>query len=342
MMYDLEKLRSDNDLIQIAEKAGAIIKRVSANDYRSHCPIHNGDNKTALNIYVDGGIQKYKCWTHDECGTGDVIDFVQKWRNCSFNDACEWLGGSKTITQEEHNRIIEARAIREIQRLEEATNKALQVLDELRKTETWRKYHENIENNVNYQYLWDGEGIPVEWQNYWWLGYCNQFTVSTDVGKWTTPTMTIPIFTGKNWDLQNIKHRLLNPYDPKDKYRPERPGLQASPFFCDPEIMYDSERIIIVEGEKKAMVTYLTLEDHIQVIGLPGKNQWKSIVNKINGQSVYVWLDPDAYSEAVEFALKVGGRIVNIPMKVDDAIIDGVLTKRGIKNLLSTSKKPRA
>jgi len=342
-MYDLEKLRFSNDLLQIAEQAGAEFHKVSANDYRSHCPLHGGDNKSAFTIYLDGGVQKYKCFTRQECGTGDVIDFVQKWLNISFNDACEWLGGEKQLNQADKDRIIKNRAIREIQRLEEATNKALQVLEELRQTETWRKYHETVEQNENYQQLWESEGIPIEWQNYWWLGYCNQFTVMTDIGKWTTPTMTIPIFTGTNWELQNIKHRLINPYKQNDKYRPERPGLQASPFFCSPDDMFDAEKIIIVEGEKKAMVTYLTLEDNdYQVIGLPGKNQWRNIVDKFHGQSAYVWLDPDAYADALEFSKLIGARLININMKVDDAINDGILTKRGIRNLLSTSRKPRA
>ena len=91
------------------------------------------------------------------------------------------------------------------------------------------------------------------------------------------------------------------------------------------------------------MVTYLTLEDNnYQVIGLPGKNQWRNIVNKFHGQTAYVWLDPDAYSDALEFSKLIGARLININMKVDDAINDGVLTKRGIRNLLSTSRKPRA
>lgn len=339
-MYDLEKLRFSNDLLQIAEQAGAEFHKVSANDYRSHCPLHGGDNKSAFTIYLDGGVQKYKCFTRQECGTGDVIDFVQKWLNISFNDACEWLGGEKQLNQADKDRIITNRAIREIQRLEEATNKALQVLEELRQTKTWRKYHETVEQNENYQQLWESEGIPIEWQNYWWLGYCNQFTVMTDIGKWTTPTMTIPVFTGKDWELQNIKHRLLNPYNPKDKYRPEKSGLSTSPFFCEPEIMFDSERILIVEGEKKAMVTYLTLEDSkIQVIGLPGKNQWRSILDSLSGKTIYIMLDPDALSEAVEFSNKVNGRVINIAMKIDDAINEGAINKSGIQKLLAGARR---
>lgn len=338
-MYDFDRIRADNDLISIAEQAGATFRTISG-EHRSHCPIHNGDNQTAFVIYVDGGVQKYKCFTRDECGTGDVIDFVSKWLNYSTNQACEWLGGDKQISQAERDQIIADRAVREIKRLEEATNKALSVLEELRKTETWRKYHEAVELNESYQQLWESEGIPVEWQNYWWLGYCSQFTVMTDVGKWTTPTMTIPIFTGKDWEIQNIKHRLLNPFNPKDKYRPEKSGLSTSPFYCDPEKMFDSERIIIVEGEKKAMVTYLTLDDsNIQVIGLPGKNQWRSILDNLSGQTIYIMLDPDALKEAIEFSKIVNGRVINISMKIDDAINEGAINKYGVQKLLAGARR---
>jgi len=72
-MYDLEKLRFSNDLLQIAEQAGAEFHKVSANDYRSHCPLHGGDNKSAFTIYLDGGVQKYKCFTRQECGTVTLL-----------------------------------------------------------------------------------------------------------------------------------------------------------------------------------------------------------------------------------------------------------------------------
>ena len=341
-MYDLERIRSDNDLIKIAEQAGADFHRAGA-EWRSNCPIHGGDNKDAFAVYMDAGTQYYKCFTRSECGAGDVITFVQKWQGMDFNQACEWLGGDKNVDPVVLAKSIEEKAQRQIKELEIAHAKTESLLKELRQAESWLKYNQSLQADRTKQALWEVEGIPIEWQNYWSLGYCSTFSIMTQDGRYETPTMTIPIFTGTNWDLQNIKHRLINPYKPNDKYRPERPGLQASPFFCSPDDMFDTERIIIVEGEKKAMVTYLTLEDNdYQVIGLPGKNQWRNIVNKFHGQSAYVWLDPDAYSDALEFSKLIGARLININMKVDDAINDGILTKRGIRNLLSTSRKPRA
>ena len=104
--------------------------------------------------------------------------------------------------------------------------------------------------------------------------------------------------------------------------------------------MYDAERILVVEGEKKAMVTYLTLNDSdIQVIGLPGKNQWKTIAENLTGKNVYILLDPDALKEANEFSRLVGGKLINITMKIDDAIIDGILDKYGVQKLLAGARR---
>ena len=88
------------------------------------------------------------------------------------------------------------------------------------------------------------------------------------------------------------------------------------------------------------MVTYLTLEDSkIQVIGLPGKNQWRSILDSLSGQTIYIMLDPDALSEAVEFSNKVNGRVINIAMKIDDAINEGAINKSGIQKLLAGARR---
>jgi len=338
-MYNIDRIRSENDLVQIAEHAGAIFKK-SNGEWRSHCPIHNGDNKNAFAVYTVGSEQHYKCFTREECGTGDVIDFVQKKYGYSFNQACEWLGGEQIQDPIQVARLAEERARRNIEELEAATNKALGVLKELRETETWLQYHLSLEENKAAQKIWEQNGIPVDWQNYWQLGYCNNFTIMTDAGKWTSPTLTIPIFSGENWDLQNIKHRLLNPYKPGDKYRPEKPGLTATPFYCNPEMMLEANQILIVEGEKKAMVTYLTIEDSsIQIIGLPGKNQWRSLLNKFASQSIYILLDPDAIDQAREFSKLVNGRIISLAMKVDDAIIDGALDKNGIRRLLAGARR---
>jgi hypothetical protein len=50
-------------------------------------------------------------------------------------------------------------------------------------------------------------------------------------------------------------------------------------------------------------------------------------------------LDPDALKEANEFSRLVKGRIINIALKIDDAIIDGLLDKYGVERLLAGARK---
>ena len=336
-MYNPELIKQQHDLIALAEQAGAVFHR-SNGEYRSHCPLHGGDNSSAFAVYEDHGEQRWICFTKD-CGQGDLISFVEKWQGLDFQGACEWLGGDREIDGEKIKQMKAERIQREIKRTEEEIKQKQKLLAELRSAETWIRYHDSLEHNQKMQSLWAAQGIPIDYQNYWQLGYCDKFTMLTSAGKWQSSTLTIPVFHGKDWELQNIRHRILNPFKPNDKYRPERPGLGSPPFFAIPDVMYDNERIIVVEGEKKAMVTWLTFEDNrIQVIGIPGKTQWKQIADKFDGQNVFIWLDPDADKEAAEFAREVKGRVVNSAIKIDDAIIAGLLNKTNMARMLRAAR----
>jgi hypothetical protein len=87
------------------------------------------------------------------------------------------------------------------------------------------------------------------------------------------------------------------------------------------------------------MVTYATLNsDRWQVIGIPGKNNLK-IGKKLLHSDVFICLDPDAQDESIDLARMTHGRIVDIPGKIDDLILDGVLDKRILQNLIIGSKR---
>ena len=72
-------------------------------DYRDHynrlsgtCPVHDGDNETALSIFIDAG--NWKCWTHscEENYGNDLIGFIRgvlsniNGEEVTFKDAVEW------------------------------------------------------------------------------------------------------------------------------------------------------------------------------------------------------------------------------------------------------------
>ncbi len=89
-MLNLDPLFEAIDLVHLAERAGATLKRQG----RSHvgaCPLHGGDNPTAFNIFTGkDGIQRWHCFTG--CGDGgDAISFVRRWKHLDFVEAVKWL-----------------------------------------------------------------------------------------------------------------------------------------------------------------------------------------------------------------------------------------------------------
>jgi len=333
-MYDTDKIKFENSLYDIAEMAGAELKKSGA-EWRGKCPIHGGDNRSGFAVFDNE--TRWACFTHD-CGSGDVISFVEKWKNIDFAEACSWLGGQQESDPIRSAEIAEKRVQAQIERLEEEQKRTEQLLDELKQTKTWLKYSDNLDESPKYQAIWEAQGIPTSWQSYWQLGYCNSFKAVSNGNFFESPSLTIPIF--ENGEIKNIRHRLLKPASQHDKYRPERPGLGAIPFYCDSDKMYDFDRILYVEGEKKAMVTYLTMDSvKWQVIGIPGKNQWKKELERLSGQKVFILLDPDALDQAREFAKLASGYYINLPMKVDDAINEGYLDQAGIKSLITRAHR---
>jgi hypothetical protein len=338
-MMDITGVILRNNLIEWAEKAGAVFHK-SSSDWRSHCPLHGGDDKSAFAVYEENGKQHYKCFS-GPCGQGDLMDFIQAWQKCDKATAYRILGGEEQPDPAQVARNAEEKARRAIAELEAAQEKAARVLEDLRREHTWLTYHNNLLENGKARKMWRDRGIPDDWQDYWQFGYCPDFTYSTDGARATSPTITIPIVAA-DLEIVNIRHRLLQPINPKDKYRPDRPGLVASPFIGMPCLGWNTDPILVVEGEIKAAVTYSTIYrdgEPMQVIGIPGKTAYRSMVDSLKGHTVYICFDPDAQAEAIDAARQVGGKVVTIPMKIDDAIVAGSLNKAGIFCLLRSARK---
>ena len=226
-------------------------------------------------------------------------------------------------------------------KLKETIKEAERVLKELQKARAWEQYHEQLTDDA--RAIWQSWGIPAWWQDFWKLGYDPDRTIWTGEMEWSTPTMTIPIFEPVTWNCLNIKHRLINPPRKGDKYRPERSGLPAALF-----VAYPDERLgaktLLVEGEKKAMVSFITADDPLlQVVGVPGKNPSKELLAQLSEcEPIYICLDPDALDEAVKLARRLGTdrtRVLELPDKIDDLIIRHHLDKHWIKNIMRQAVK---
>ena len=257
MNQDIEYILSKFDLVQLVEQAGSPMKKYSA-DWRGPCPIHKGQDKTAFSVYNESGKQKFKCFSGD-CPSGDIVDFYMAWQNVDYKTAMRYFMGDVKPDPSMMTKIAAEHAERTERRLKETIEAAQKVLKELQEARAWEKYHQQLEDSVEARELWESRGIPEVFQDIWHLGYCDNFHASTSEGLLVTPSLTIPIF-GPAWELLNIRHRLLNPVNPKDKYRPDKPGLQSHAFMTDPDLGMKAENMLIVEGEIKSMVTYITLD----------------------------------------------------------------------------------
>lgn len=270
MEFDIQKILDKADLIEFVERAGGN-PRKHGERYSCACPIHGGDNPTAFSMWrgKDGRLV-WNCFT-GSCGGGDAIKFVEKWMGYDFKRACEFIGGGK---------IEDLQAMKESaeRRLEQARLETIasQQREDARRNEL-RTAQKHIEYNANLNRVrwmrdeWRKAGIDDGLQDFWNLGGCEDFIYKYDDELHHTPSLTIPIFN-VDGDLMTIQHRLLNPVNPKDKYRPEQAGLHSHPFLAFPALGYHGEITWVMEGSKKAMVTWSRSGDaDWQCIGVPSQ-----------------------------------------------------------------------
>jgi DNA primase len=94
-MIDDIKLANLLDRISLPElverETRAKLKK-AGNEFRSCCPIHQGDNPTALSIFQNGagGRWLWHCYTGCNAG-GDALTFIRKLHHLDFVEAVKWL-----------------------------------------------------------------------------------------------------------------------------------------------------------------------------------------------------------------------------------------------------------
>lgn len=335
MPNDTALINSMIDIREVAEHAGAEFK-----GNHSHCPIHNGDNPTAFSIFDNG--KAWKCFTHEaECNRHghDGIGLLMALNNWTFKQVCEKY--NQPIDPLEAARRAAENAKRIEQELQRKIEEAQKAIEELRKARRWIEYHNNMGEGA--RQLWRDRGVADSWQDYYKFGYSVDFPYSYKNEYYTSPTLTIPLFAIGQDEPGNIKHRLLEPAIEKSKYRYEKNGLPAMLFYGDKDLPADrAERVVIVEGEIKAAVTMQTLDTPLtQVIGIPGKENTCDIFKQLEGRhDTIIMLDPDAKREAVAMARAMGGaRVVDLPGKCDDLIVEYGLDKKWLETVLYNARK---
>jgi hypothetical protein len=309
-MFNVDEILGKADLRELVARAGGELVKD-----RCACPIHGGHDKTGFSVYEKDGRDLWQCFSGD-CGGGDAIRFVEVWQGKPFKDACAFLGGQTLLDPVEMERLARERHAKAVAEREAAQAKLDARRRELQAEEKHLYYHEHMTDFFVNEWL--KRGLDEQWQGFFSLGACEDFVINEG---WHTPTLTIPVY-GTDYQVLNIKHRLLNPQNPKDKYRPEKSGLGSfPPLIAFPDKGYDGSVTWVIEGEIKAMVTStITPDSDWQYIGVPGRNQYKSLTDKLQGKNVIVIPDPGAERDAYLFCKSVNGRWLSLPDKVDDLI----------------------
>ena len=207
-----------------------------------------------------------------------------------------------------------------MEREQSELHKAQRAIELLRHERKWIEYHDGLTDEHGLSF-WHGKGVPDWAIDYYQLGWCPDKVIWRDNFEYHTPTATIPVFA-PGWQLVNIRHRLINPPDPGDKYRPDRAGIPAALYLADPDKLPEGE-CILVEGEIKTIVVACNLDNpHLSVCGLPGKTPRPDLLASLDRcDRIHILLDPDAVRQSYEIAKQLGkrARIVRMPCKPDDA-----------------------
>jgi hypothetical protein len=334
MAIDTALINSKIDIRQIVESAGVQIKY-----NRCRCPVHGGDNPTAFEIFDNG--KAWNCHTREECNRfgHDGIGLLRALNNWTFSEVAARYDTRPLDPKEAARRAAEhAKQIEK--ELQEKIEQAQKAIEELRKARRWIEDHDSMTEQAVAQ--WEQRGVPECWQSFFWFGYRESFGYNSGGNWYTSPTLTIPIFNTTDTEPINVRHRILNPADPQDKYRPERAGLEATPFLGDRTLPIDAaDRVIIVEGEIKAAVTFLTLDrPAVQIIGIPGKNVWSKLAPQLEGRKdTVILLDPDAKAEAVKMARSIGGaKVADLPEKIDDMIVNYGLGREWLESVFHNAR----
>lgn len=223
---------------------------------------------------------------------------------------------------------IEAATAERLRLLEIEHGRIKEKLQRVADADFWKRWHDDMEPVQ--RGMWYEQGINDWAIETYRLGYCADYTTFYNGEDWHSPTMTIPHY-GPAWELVNIQHRLLNPPEPGDKYR-QMAGIPAAMFLTEPDVPLTGA-VLVVEGAKKAIVTYLNIGHELTIVGIPSKSPSIDMLEKLDScEPVYLALDPDAYYPVISkdgrksppavsrLAAKLGSRarIVKLPVKPDD------------------------
>lgn len=280
------------------------------------CPAPASTSKTSdrLRLFASNGSTGARVWCR-RCG---LLEFADE------NDVPEYVRerrASRPAREAQYEQEREAHLAAEHDRM---TAK----IRELQEQAYWRGWHDAM--TQAHRDLWSKQGIDVPLQDRFMLGYTQEKAYSFRGELFSAPALTIPIFK-VGWEPVNVQYRLLDAPPQHGKYR-FTSGLDSALFLCDPDTEPHG-RALVVEGAKKAIVTYknLVLEsgDFDYVVAVPSVTPTLSLFDQLaDCDDVVIALDPDAWEPSNRHSLRRiakhlkeegrGASFIQLPTKPDD------------------------
>lgn len=311
-----EHIRTNTDLVALVWQDTSLY-RAGPNEWRGCNPFTKGNNPTAMRVYWNGTAWRWETFTGDK-RSGDVIDYVCQRDNLSFYEAVQRLQPGMATLPSKPRLPVEV-APPPIAPLSWAIVERHQRLLDLPLDPTGR-------NPQTGRDWWHQQGIHDAMIERFHLGIdmaCP--TVGEDYPH--KQSATIPIIYGDQ--VLGIRHRLIFPFDSKDKYRPHRIGQGM--FLFNRDSLTSSDEVLILEGEKKVIVAeQFGLGGVFGVLSATGGiTSWLRRYTPIwvpyfaEKSRVYVLFDPGAEDQSERTAWLFGrrGYMLHLPEKVDDYLI---------------------
>ena len=326
---------------ELEGKVNYVSERIKGQEYSSACPECGGD------IHPDGSFpDRFRMFISSKINGKPAA-----WcRHCNYTWVAGNTNGSRYQPTPEEKAMLLAEQKRRERERELETQRARELIN---REAIWEKYHNQLNDEA--LNLYKKRGIEDQyWLDFWGLGYCQSKRFACGDQFFSSPSLTIPVFTPDKKVL-TIEHRLLKPQDPGDKYRPEVKGLPAVIFVADYERKLTG-RSLILEGKFKAMTTFILADNpSLNVGGLPSKSPDLELLIQLDECDPLIFcLDPDAYflsdkqkaqgmttTAASRLAehFKDRARFMQLGGKIDDMMVAGQLNKKTLKRLMDTARR---
>lgn len=293
-------------------------KYSDAKSWRGSCPSCGGTRRFVIFTDHDFPLWHGYC---DECGTK-----VKAWEKVKV-----------------HYDPLKAEALRAEMAREQAEKeeKRKKKLAEFTTAELWAELRDRM--TTEHITWWESQGVPEDIQRYLSIGFKADKMYyegkPLPENERHSPAYTIPWFK-QNFEFETLQYRLLQPSNPKDKYRFEYdlPGGGSCYYMTDPSEPI-KDRVIICEGAKKAIVTWFHLLPNFTewtVLGVASNNTLTPALEatKECGQR-FIILDPGSERKAFKTAKENKNvKAVYLPEKIDDLFLAGHLDREGFGRML--------